>query len=95
MSYHAVGGIDPGQLTKAVTTIVTDPALPRIVGYVLELNRLEQKPGGPTIEGIGLSNIERPLKMYVWSRKNKWSVPVAIGVLLGIPFLLGYAIGKR
>lgn len=91
--YVAVGGLDPLQTTQAIKEIILDPALPRIINHLLELNKLEQKPGGPHVPGIGLRHVEQPLKAYIWVRKNPWAFPVGIAALLGIPFLLGYFTG--
>lgn len=85
-----------GSALEAGKAILDDPALPKLTGYVLELKTLQTKRGGgaPT-KGIGLSDIVTPVKYYVAFQKNRWIAPVAALAILGLPFLLGYSVGKR
>jgi hypothetical protein len=86
-------------IIKTGTTVLNDPALPQIIGMVVELNSLEKKAAsspssGSTGQGIGLRKVVKPLELFVFYRKNEWILPVAIGGLIGLPFLLGYVVGK-
>ena len=49
----------------------------------------------PVAENLGLKKVAKPLRAYVWYRKNPWILPVGIAAVIGIPFALGYAFGKR
>jgi hypothetical protein len=107
----AVGGLldtaqkyldQAGGVIKAGTTILQDPALPKIVANVMELNSLEKKSPSTSSsgsssggQGIGLNKVVRPLEAFVFYRKNEWILPVALAGVVGAPFLLGYLFGKR
>ena len=89
-----------GDIIKTGTTVLSDPALPKIVGMVMELNSLEKSAAasgpssGSTGQGIGLRKVVKPLELFVYYRKNEWILPVAVAGLVGLPFLLGYVVGK-
>lgn len=91
-----------GDIIKTGTTILNDPALPKIIANVVELNSLEKsdaktpsgQASGATGQGIGLRKVVRPLELFVFYRKNPWIAPVAIGGLIGLPFVLGYLLGR-
>lgn len=52
----------------------------------------ETPDGTPDTAGVG--NLVKGMRWYVYAQANPWVYPVAIGLGLGIPFLLGYAFGK-
>lgn len=52
-------------------------------------------PGANPNKGIGLRYAITPLHAAVYARQNPWVVPLGAAVVLGIPFLLGMAVGKR
>jgi len=88
-----------GSILDSAKVILEDPALPEITGYILELNRLEQKApkkgGAPSkTKGVGLKRVIVPLKYYVAYRKNPIVGYIAIAAILGLPFMLGYLLGK-
>lgn len=94
-------------LNKAVSAldsakvILDDPALPEVTSLILKLNKLEQKKpkmGGPPVpvtKGIGLHRVVKPLRLYVKTREQPVLGYVIIAAAVGIPFMLGYLIGKR
>lgn len=87
------------EIIKTGTTVLSDPALPQIIGMVVELNAMEKSAAntpssGSTGQGIGLRKVVKPLELFVFYRKNEWVLPVAIAGLVGLPFLLGYVVGK-
>lgn len=85
-----------GSALEAGKAILDDPALPKLTGYVIELQKIQQKRGGGApSKGIGLSDIVTPVRYYVAYQKNRWVLPVAALAILGLPFLLGYSVGKK
>lgn len=84
-----------GTALKTVTTILDDPALPQVATIVMDLHDLEPKtPAGAPSPGLGLNKLVMPLKAYRYTRRHWWAMPAAIGVVVGVPFLLGYSMGK-
>lgn len=93
-------------VTGAIGTAATaaqDPYLPETICHVRQLAELEASgkvttgcavtPDGLR-GGIGLRKLVKPLRGYVYAEQNKWVYPVAIGAAVGIPFLIGYLMGK-
>ena len=82
--------------------VVSDPYLPEVLCRVDQLAQIEagarvltpcvQMPPG-RVGGIGLRKVVQPLRAYVYAEQHPWIYPVAIGALVGIPFLLGYLAG--
>lgn len=82
-------------ILKTGTTVLSDPALPQIVGMVAELHAMGPKtPSGATAPGIGLQAVVKPLEVFVFYRKNTWVLPVALAGIIALPFFLGYTLGK-
>jgi hypothetical protein len=85
-----------GSALEAGKAILDDPALPKLTGYVLELKAIQTKRGGAvSSKGVGLSDIITPVRYYVAYQKNRWIAPVALALIIGLPFYLGYATGKK
>lgn len=95
----------PG-IIDAATGVVQDPYLKEVACNVGRLKALQagQYPGPPCPptpqpvdpkKGIGLQYAITPLHMAVYARQNPVVIPLAIGAVLGVPFLLGYMFGKR
>jgi uncharacterized membrane protein len=85
-------------IVKAGAAILGDPALPEITGIVLELQSMEKKRGGGATSlgpGIGLSAVVPPLRAFRWYKKNPWVGSALLAAAVGLPFLAGYAFGKR
>ncbi len=77
--------------------VLQDPALPAVVGLVAELKSIEVSkgvPGAASQPGIGLRAAVSPLSLFVVHKKNPWLAPVAVLAILGIPFFVGYNLGK-
>lgn len=84
------------QILQTGTTVLSDPALPQIVGMVAELHAMQppSAPGGAPGAGIGLNSIVKPLEAFVYYKKHTWVLPVAVVALIGLPFILGYTLGR-
>jgi hypothetical protein len=81
----------------AAKTILEDPALMEVSGLVLKLHNMQPppKPGSKPAPGIGLKDVVPPLRAYVKFKENPVIGYAIVGAILGAPFLLGYALGKR
>lgn len=80
---------------SAVTKLLTDPNAKKIIGLVNEAYQIETKSGGVSKGGSALGDLVLPLEVYVQTKKMpwlKWVIPVAI---LGIPFFVGWKVGRR
>lgn len=88
-----------GTAIEAGKAILEDPALPQLTGYILDLRAIEAAKGRAAPAGIGLSEIVPPVRYYVYAKKHSWVVPAlavaAIAAVIGLPTLVGYAVGKR
>lgn len=97
-------GLAGGGLQDTVTDILTvgaavlsDPALPEVVGLATELMQFEQGPSGssPGGTGIGLVNVVPFLRMYIFYREH----PILSGLILmgvvAVPVLVGVSLGKK
>jgi hypothetical protein len=83
--------------------VVTDPYLPEVLCRVNQLAQIEQRvpitacaktPPGRT-GGIGLRKVVAPLRAYVYAEQRPWIQPVAIAAAVGVPFVLGYLLGRK
>ena len=82
------------QQAAPVKVTVKTPAKPGAKPVAKPVVKQIVKPAAK-VPGIGLSNIVLPLKAYVYTQEHSWVIPVAIGAVLAIPFLIGYKVGKR
>lgn len=93
-------------VTGAIGTaasVVADPYLSETVCHVQQLAEHE-KTGrivtacAPTRDGltggVGLRKVVKPLRAYVYAEQNPWVYPAAAAAVIGVPFLLGYLMGK-
>jgi hypothetical protein len=95
-----------GDLASTIGTaidIASDPYLAEVVCHIGQLKNIdhgepvatcqETPPGA--IGGVGLRNAAPVLRAYVYAQQNKWVYPVAMAVLLGVPMLIGYELGRN
>ena len=105
MSYDSTGDIWADAVTTALNVkdavgpalaIIRDPYFPTIVQKVAELQALEQSSsGGGSSSGVGLRHLVYPLDLYVQYRRNPFVVgSLVVGMVVGLPFFLGYLTGK-
>lgn len=78
---------------RAASYVLEDPALPQVAGILINLHGIEVTRSGPAAKGVGLSGLVTPLAVYAETRKNPLLVPLAVGLIIGLPFFLGYALG--
>ncbi len=85
-----------------ITEVATDPYTPELVCRVGQLAAIRGKRPVPDCQNtpltyddqMGFRKIMWPVRAYVYGEQNPWAYPAAIGAILGIPFLLGYWLGK-
>ncbi len=95
-----------GDLASTIGTAVdlaSDPYLAEVICRIGQLKAIDhgeavavcpETPAGAA-GGIGLRNAVPALRGYVYAQQNKWVYPIAVAVLLGIPMLIGYEIGRN
>jgi hypothetical protein len=84
------------------TDLANDPYLPETICRVGQMKALNanQRPGAcsktaPNLAGgVGLRKLIRPLRAYTYAEQHKWAYAAAIAGVIGVPLLLGYALGK-
>ena len=82
--------------------IASDPYLPEVTCLIGQLSAIKsgQTPGACNQTpdglpgGVGLSDAVKPLRWYVYAKQNPWVFPAAVFAVIGLPFLIGYTIGK-
>jgi hypothetical protein len=94
-----------GDLTSVLSTaadVASDPYLPEVICHIQQLKNIDRNepvtacaetPDG-VVGGVGLRNAMVPLRAYVYAQQNVWVYPLALAVILGVPLLLGYELGK-
>jgi hypothetical protein len=102
LGLRAMGDLsDVLDAVSAGQAIATDPGLPETVQLALRLKNVAAREavasGQPpsTSPGIGLGAILPYLRLYVQSREQSWILPAVIVAAIGLPFLLGVAVGRR
>ena len=86
-----------------ITDVLQDPYFSEIVCRVSQLKSVEtgQAPDVCTVtpatatSDVGLQNVTYALRAYVFAEQNKWVYPVAIWLVLGLPLMIGFGLGKR
>lgn len=92
-------------VTDVVETAVkaaNDPYLSETICRINQLDAIDSGgavPGCPTTPanlpgGVGLRKAMPPLRAYIYAEQHKWVYVVAAAGLLGLPFLIGYELGK-
>ena len=84
------------------TDLAQDPYLSETVcrvGQVRDTNAgrkpstcVKQRDGLPG--GVGLRKLIKPLRAYSYAEQHKWTYAAAVAGVLGVPLLIGYALGK-
>ena len=106
MSYSPLG-FTLSEAIRMGTKVMNDPHLSE---FACEANRFDNvdkgKPAGGTCprvtstsarraQGIGLSHMVGPLRLYTWHKQNTWALPLAIAGIFGLTFAIGFKTGKR
>lgn len=94
-------------VANTIAQIVGDPALGEVVSLAKQIYAVQTatpsigtktppKPTGPIDyrAGVGLKAAVPPLKAILYVSKNPWVVPASIGAIIGLPLLLGFALGR-
>lgn len=99
-------GMSVAEVTDALSSMaraLTDPYLPETVCRAKQIYAIrtgqpvpqcpKTKPNLPG--GIGLRKAMVPVRSFAYAEQHTWVYPVSVAVALGVPFLLGYLIGKK
>lgn len=91
-----------GSTAVAAANVAADPYFPEIVCRVGQLASIKAKrpvqacmTTPEVASSLGLNKIMTPLRAYTYAEANPWVYPVGIAAVVGIPFLLGYLVGKK
>lgn len=110
VSYHRKQIVlQPAPLGSVVGTIQTavdvtkDPYFQETVCRVDQLSAIENKRPVPRCAttragltgGVGLRKVMPALRAYVYAEQRPWVYAAAAAGVIGLPMLLGYALGKR
>lgn len=82
--------------------IANDPYLSEVICHIGQLKQINAgaAPGACTETpdglqgGVGLARAVKPMRAYVYAEENKWVYAAAAAVIIGIPMLIGYDLGK-
>jgi hypothetical protein len=87
-----------------IAGIATDPYAQEFVCRIRQVVAVETGSAVPACQRMPLATpspagLKKPvlgMRTYVWAEQRKpWSYPVMIGTIIGVPFLLGYLLGKK
>lgn len=108
MSYHRKSALgDAATVVKAVATgvdVVNDPYFSEALCRIDQLKAIEHgtpMPGcavtPPNLSGgVGLRKAMPAVRVYVQAERYRpWSYLVGAGVVIGVPMLIGYALGRK
>lgn len=109
-SYEAPGGVldyasqafsAAAPILGLAADVAEDPALPTVIAKAKTLIACRTKTAstvktstGAQAPGIGLSSYVTPLDLLIYDCQYPWARYVAIGALIGVPFLVGYLVAK-
>lgn len=87
---------------SAAVDVAGDPYLPEIICRVQQLHSIRSHQPIQVCQdtplgipgGVGLGRLVLPLRAFVFAEANPWVYPVGIAVLIGLPVLIGYELGK-
>ena len=84
-----------------VAEIISDPYLPEAACRVDQVYQARSgmplKVCDPTAPNTPMTLVGRailPLKYVAFAEQNKWVYPATVVAVLGLPFLLGYSLGR-
>lgn len=98
---------DVSTVVKAVATgvdVINDPYFPETLCHIQQLKQIENGLAvqrcartAPNLSGgVGLRKAMPAVRVYVEAERYRpWSYLVGAGVVLGLPMLVGYALGRR
>jgi len=98
-------GVDFSTIAEGVSTaadVAADPYLPETICRTRQLLAIEGKRPVPVCTrtrdglqgGIGLRKAMPVMRGYVYAETHRWVYPAAIAAVIGVPFLLGFFVGK-
>lgn len=98
----ALGGVDVGALAGLTSSILNNPYVPEILCRARQLEAANTgKPVAACLstpmvpDTLGLGKFMLPVRGYVYAEQHKWAYAVGAVVAVGVPFLIGYLVGKN
>lgn len=100
-------GMSVAEVTGALSSMaraITDPYLPETICRAKQIYALRTGAGAipacpktkPNLPGgIGLRKAIVPIRGFSYAEQHRWVYPASVAVVLGVPFLLGYLIGRK
>lgn len=89
------------QYAPTVAEIISDPYLPEAACRVDQIYQARAgvplKVCTPTPAATPTTLIGRaivPLQYVAYAEQNKWVYPATVALILGLPFLIGYSLGR-
>jgi hypothetical protein len=82
--------------------LANDPYLPETVCRVGQLRDIHAGKKPPVCVrtadklpgGVGLRKLIKPLRGYIYAEQHKWVYAAGAAAIIGVPLLIGYALGK-
>lgn len=92
-------------IADTIANIGKDPYLSEVACRAAQIVALQKGPPYPVMQcartapgltgGIGLSAAVKPMRAYVTVKKHPVLLPLGAAIVIGLPVLLGYYLGKR
>lgn len=81
----------------AATKVLKDPNFPKVVKLVEQAYSVEAATSGSSASkgGSALGDLILPLEVYVETKKRPWLKIAIPALIIGLPIILGYQLGKR
>jgi hypothetical protein len=107
MGYQRVGGIED-MIKTAMSgvgiagSILANPYVPEIICRVKQVDAHHTgrqvalcvtTPSVP--DSLGIGKFMPAVRAYAYAEQHRWAYPLLAALLLGVPFMLGYAVGKN
>lgn len=84
-------------IAEAGKFLLADPALPRVARTIVKIYKLTPPSKGPIVGETrsALTKAIPALDAYVYTLQHPWSKWVVLAIAIGLPFAIGYTIGRR
>lgn len=91
-----------GNAVSAIAGIANDPFSGELTCRVRQIVALGTKTNvactSTPLRAPSPARLKAPvvaMRAYVYAEKNPWAYPVAAAAVVGVPFLLGYLVGRK
>jgi hypothetical protein len=94
-----------GDISGTISTaidVASDPYMPEIICRIQQLKQIGRNEvpqicadtPSTVASSVGLQSAVPALRAYVYAQQNPWVYPAAIAAIIGLPFWLGYELGR-